>query len=71
MIRELKKRYLNKGEVSLLDGLNVELEDYWFHLRASNTEPIIRLIVEAKTQSIAKSEMSRLKKEISEISPAA
>lgn len=68
MIRELKKRYLNKGEVSLLDGLKVELKDYWFHLRASNTEPIIRLIVEAKNQSKAKSAMRRLKKEISELS---
>ncbi len=68
MIRELKKRYLSKGEVSLLDGLKVKLKDHWFHLRASNTEPVIRLIVEARSPSKAKSAMRRLKKEISEFS---
>ena len=32
-----------------LDGLTVNLPDYWFNIRVSNTEPLIRLNVEAKT----------------------
>jgi phosphomannomutase len=31
------------------DGLRIELENSWFHVRASNTEPILRVIAEAKT----------------------
>lgn len=34
-----------------LDGLTVNYPDYWFNLRASNTEPVMRLNAEAKTQA--------------------
>ena len=37
---------------SLLDGLTVESEDYWFNVRLSNTEPLIRFIVEARTKAL-------------------
>jgi phosphomannomutase len=32
-----------------LDGLTVDAKDWWFNLRASNTEPLLRLNVEAST----------------------
>ncbi|GAF87544.1 unnamed protein product, partial [marine sediment metagenome] len=35
------------------DGCRFDFEDGWLHLRVSNTEPIMRLIVEAKDQSTA------------------
>ena len=35
-----------------LDGVSVELEDYWFNVRASNTEPLVRLNLEARTQAL-------------------
>jgi phosphomannomutase len=35
-----------------LDGLTVEFDDWWFNVRASNTEPLLRLNVEARTQSL-------------------
>lgn len=38
------------GEQDELDGLTVNYPDYWFNLRASNTEPVMRLNAEAKTQ---------------------
>lgn len=37
------------GEQDWLDGLSVDFADAWFNLRASNTEPVIRLNAEAKT----------------------
>lgn len=37
------------GEQDWLDGLTVNYPDYWFNLRASNTEPVMRLNAEAKT----------------------
>lgn len=38
------------GKQDRLDGLTVEYADYWFNLRASNTEPVMRLNAEAKTR---------------------
>jgi phosphomannomutase len=37
------------------DGLRVDFDDHWVHFRKSNTEPIIRIIVEAKSEAEAKS----------------
>jgi phosphomannomutase len=68
IIRQLKKKYSNKGEISLLDGLKITFKDYWIHIRSSNTEPIIRLIVEAKNKGIAEKMTKQWRKEISEIS---
>ena len=38
------------GEQDRLDGLTVDYEDEWFNVRASNTEPLLRLNVEARTE---------------------
>jgi phosphomannomutase len=66
IIRQLREKYSNEGEISLLDGLKISFKDYWVHIRPSNTEPIIRLIVEAKSHNTAK-KMSRVwRAEISE-----
>jgi len=67
LIRHLKRKYWNRGEISLLDGLKIQFEDHWFHIRPSNTEPIIRLIAEAKSLEKAKRIISQLKGEISGI----
>jgi phosphomannomutase len=40
--------------VDLTDGLKVRLEDGWFILRASNTEPIVRVIAESSTEDRAR-----------------
>jgi phosphomannomutase len=45
------ERY-SDGKVSTLDGLTVEYYDWWFNIRPSNTEPVMRLIVEAKTKDL-------------------
>jgi phosphomannomutase len=39
------------NDVDHLDGLTVNSESWWFNVRASNTEPLLRLNVEAKTQA--------------------
>lgn len=50
-INEIKKFY-PRGKFSTLDGLTVEFNDFWFNLRASNTEPVIRLNLEAKSKEL-------------------
>ncbi len=42
-------------KINTEDGLRVDFNDHWVHFRKSNTEPIIRIIVEAKTEAEAKS----------------
>lgn len=37
-----------------LDGITVEFEDWWFNVRASNTEPLLRITVEANSQDVLK-----------------
>jgi uncharacterized protein YbaR (Trm112 family) len=39
------------GEMDRLDGLTVDMGDRWFNVRPSNTEPVLRLNVEAPTQA--------------------
>jgi phosphomannomutase len=43
---------LRDGRQDHLDGLTVEFDDWWCNVRASNTEPLLRLNVEAKTPEL-------------------
>jgi phosphomannomutase len=43
---------LREGRQDRLDGLTVEFEDWWCNIRPSNTEPLLRLNVEAKTPEL-------------------
>jgi phosphomannomutase len=47
-------------EVSRLDGLLVRYDDWWFNLRPSNTEPVLRLNLEAKSRERMVAERDRL-----------
>ncbi|MDX6503402.1 MAG: phosphomannomutase, partial [Gaiellaceae bacterium] len=47
---ELKERFGREGRVSHLDGLSVEFDDWHFNVRPSNTEPLLRLNLEALSQ---------------------
>ncbi len=54
-----------KGEKILhLDGLSIEFKDWWFNIRKSNTEPVLRLNMEAPTQSEMESKRDELLAEI-------
>jgi phosphomannomutase len=46
-------RTFSNEDVSTVDGVRIDVSDGWVHLRPSNTEPIVRLIAEAKTDSRA------------------
>ena len=53
LLLEKFKEMHKDGEVNTVDGVKVDLEEAWIHLRKSNTEPIIRVYTEAKTQEAA------------------
>lgn len=52
VLKTLHKKYKNK-KVNLDDGLRIDFDNHWVHFRKSNTEPIIRCIVESKLQKDA------------------
>ena len=51
-LQELKERYGKEGTVSHLDGLSVDAGDWHFNVRPSNTEPLLRLNLEATSQEL-------------------
>jgi phosphomannomutase len=51
-LQELKERFGPEGTVSHLDGLSVDAADWHFNVRPSNTEPLLRLNLEARTEAL-------------------
>jgi phosphomannomutase len=49
-IELIRKKYSDKYLVDELDGLTITADSWWFNLRPSNTEPLLRLNVEADTE---------------------
>jgi phosphomannomutase len=50
-LQELKERYAD-GRISHLDGISVDFEDWHFNVRPSNTEPLLRLNLEATSAEL-------------------
>jgi phosphomannomutase len=64
-IRELADAY-KKAQVDYLDGITVDLGDWWFNVRKSNTEPLLRLNLEAANPSMLAQKLAELKKYLGE-----
>jgi phosphomannomutase len=58
------ENYYKEGIISYLDGITIEFEDWWFNLRASGTEPLMRLKVEASNQKLLEEKMKELEEVI-------
>ena len=52
ILKTMAEKYQNE-DISTIDGIKIDFPDNWVHLRKSNTEPIIRIYTEAKTQNEA------------------
>ncbi|PEN07659.1 phosphoglucosamine mutase [Longimonas halophila] len=66
LLATLESAYAGVSNASLdtTDGLKIDLPEGWVHLRASNTEPILRVYTEAPTQDDAQALADRFKKEL-------
>ena len=51
-LQQLKERYAVEGEISHLDGVSVDARDWHMNVRPSNTEPLLRLNLEARSQEL-------------------
>ncbi len=52
LLQKMQDKYAGEN-LTTIDGVKIDFPDNWVHLRKSNTEPIIRIYTEAKTQEIA------------------
>ena len=66
LLKAMYEKYRNE-EVSTIDGVKIDFPENWVHLRKSNTEPIIRIYTEAKSQAEADGLAYRIIDEIKEI----
>lgn len=58
-LEKIAERY-SDGKVDHLDGVTVEYDDWWFNVRPSNTEPLLRLNVEARTEELMEEKRDEL-----------
>ncbi|KKN11281.1 hypothetical protein LCGC14_1028030, partial [marine sediment metagenome] len=63
ILKSMEAKY-KEEEISTIDGVKIDFEENWVHLRKSNTEPIIRVYTEAKSQKEADSLADRIIGEI-------
>jgi phosphomannomutase len=66
VLKELQKKY-QEERINIIDGVKIDFDDSWVHFRKSNTEPIIRIYTEAKTQESANQLAERFISEIKNI----
>lgn len=64
IVKAIRKAYANAPKIDELDGISVWYHDWWFNVRLSHTEPLLRLNVEADNEKILQEKTERLKKEI-------
>ena len=59
IFQRLREKYKD-GKTDDLDGITVEYPNWWFNLRSSNTEPLVRLVVEADTKELMEEKVKEL-----------
>ena len=64
-IRELADAY-KKAQIDYLDGITIDLGDWWFNVRKSNTEPLLRLNLEAQNPQMMEEKLREVQKILGE-----
>ena len=66
VFEEIRKKY-KKQPINTEDGLRIDFDNDWVHLRTSNTEPIIRIYSESGTETTANNIAKRIMADIREM----
>ena len=66
MLAGIKSKY-KKQPVNTIDGVKIEFDNEWVHLRKSNTEPIIRIYSESQSQTTAKNLAEKIISDIKDL----
>ncbi len=59
-LNALENRF-QKGKILRIDGIRIDFSDWWFNIRSSHTEPVLRLVVEAKSKKLMESKVGEIK----------
>jgi phosphomannomutase len=59
MMKGLRRKF-SQGEADDLDGITIQFKDWWFNCRPSNTEPLLRLNIEAKTKELLEKQLKEI-----------
>jgi phosphomannomutase len=51
-LEELQQRFADEGRISHLDGISVDADEWHMNVRPSNTEPLLRLNLEARSRDL-------------------
>ena len=65
LLEKVREKY-QKTPHSTIDGLKIEFENEWVHLRKSNTEPIIRIYSEGNSETVAQNLANKIIADIKE-----
>lgn len=68
-ILEAVKNHFSSEKITDIDGVKIDFENSWVHLRKSNTEPIIRIYAEARTAEEADALASKVGEVVNTIAP--
>lgn len=66
ILEEIQAKY-SREQINTVDGVKIDFDDKWVHLRKSNTEPIIRIYAEADSQTKVESLTSKIIRDIKDI----
>jgi phosphomannomutase len=69
VLRQIQAAHNRDGDINTDDGLKIDFPDSWVHLRKSNTEPIVRVIAEARTMEGAVAVLDAFRREILTLLP--
>lgn len=61
-MEKIREHFQTRGHEDFTDGYSLESDDWRFNVRSSNTEPLLRINVEAKSQQFVQSIQSELEK---------
>jgi phosphomannomutase len=64
-MKEVEEAF-SQGQIDHLDGVTVQFDEWWCNVRPSNTEPLLRLTLEAKNQSMMNEKLGEVKKILGE-----
>ncbi len=67
VLKEIENKFKDATSIDYLDGLSIWYPDWWFNLRASNTEPMVRLNMEADTKEILGEKLSLVENELNQL----
>jgi phosphomannomutase len=67
LLNSIQKKYKDE-DITTIDGVKIDFSENWVHLRKSNTEPIVRIYTEAKSQNEANELAQRFIAELKELS---